>query len=116
MRTFSKVAYQPVPGLGRVQAVAPVRKDVGGFGVTRVTFQSERSWLKAMAELNMLVIFVTLLVSHAPMGWLKAVARSNMYCIFVTLFVTQPPMGWLKAVAELNMLDISVTVRGGSAT
>ena len=99
MRIFSRVAYQPVPGLGRIQAVAPLRKVVGGFGVTRVTFQSERSWLNAAAPKNMPVIFVTLLVFHDPMGWLKAMAELNMLNIAVTLLVSHAPMGWLKAVA-----------------
>ena len=43
-------------------------------GIDRGTFQPLRSWLKALAPLNMYSMSVTCPVSHLLMSWLKAVA------------------------------------------
>ena len=42
------------------------------------THQPDRSWLKALAVLNIFVMFVALAVFHLPMSWLKAVALLNI--------------------------------------
>ena len=42
------------------------------------THHPDRSWLKALAVLNIFVMFVALDVFHLPISWLKAVALLNM--------------------------------------
>ena len=42
------------------------------------THHPDRSWLKALAVLNIFVMFVALAVFHLPISWLKAVALLNM--------------------------------------
>ena len=46
-----------------------------GFEAISGTHQEEISRLKAEAEENIKLIFVTLLVSQFPIGWLKAEAQ-----------------------------------------
>ena len=47
------------------------------------------SWLKALWQLSMPSMLVTLLVSQLPMSWLKAVAYTNSQDMSVTLLVSQ---------------------------
>jgi hypothetical protein len=68
--------------------------------------------LKAVADKNMLAMFVTLLTFQVPMGWLKAFANANTLLIFVTELVFQAPMSWLKVAAARNMNDMLVTLGG----
>ena len=42
------------------------------------THHPDRSWLKALAVLNIFVMFVALEVFHLPISWLKAVALLNI--------------------------------------
>ena len=54
-------------------------------------------------------IFVTLLVSQAPISWLKAVVPRNIKPISVTALVSQAPISWLKVVLSLNAPYILVS-------
>ena len=52
--------------------------------VTAETSQSDRSWLKARARLNISAILVTADTSHFDRSWLKSEASENTLPIVVT--------------------------------
>jgi hypothetical protein len=59
-------------------------------------FQSEISWLKATASLNIIVNDSPAPTSHASRGWLKEAASRNILANVVAELVSQAFKGWLK--------------------
>ena len=61
-------------GLGSAQVTLEAASKLLQAEPTLATFQDDRSLLKAVAPLNMLLMVVTELVTQLPMSWLKAEA------------------------------------------
>ena len=59
-----------------------------------------RGWLKYVAQENIKLILVTLLVSQLLIGWLKLVAQSNIIFIYLTFEVSHLSKGWLNAFVD----------------
>ena len=83
--------------------------NIGPIKVTLEVFQPPIFWSNAYAALNIDAILVTFEVFQLPIFWLNNLALLNISPIFVTLEVFQPPIFWLNDCADLNICPILVT-------